>query len=111
MSSFKDMILNDNDIFLNLDEFAEEHNLNGVCCKAVVQSPQSRKSFTVDGDYADFTGIYGTLIVVHCKAVDLEEVPAEGQRFDLDDRIYKVASCINDMGILTITLQGEMMVE
>lgn len=106
--SFKDMLSNDINIFLNDDEFAEEHDLNGTRCKAVVQSPQSRKSFTVDGNYADFTSIYGMLIIVHCKTADLDEIPIEGQRFDLDGKIYTVASCIDDMGILTITLHGEM---
>ena len=49
MSGFKDMVAADNEkVFLNLDEFAEEHDLNGTTCKCILQdvyvTEQTRRS-------------------------------------------------------------------
>ena len=38
MSGFKDMVAADRDaVFLNLEEFAETHNLNGTNCNCILQ--------------------------------------------------------------------------
>ena len=39
MSAFKDMVAADNkDVFLNMDEFGEKHNLNGADCQCILQN-------------------------------------------------------------------------
>ena len=95
------------DVFINADEFAEEHNLNDVICDCVVQSPTARESFLNQTKYDKYVGIQGKLIFVHVAKDNLSEVPGEGQRFDLDGEILTVASVIDDMGMLTIELHGE----
>lgn len=108
MSDFKDMIAADiDDVFLNLDEFAETHNLNGVECSCVVQSSTARELFLNSSKYTQYEGVQGKLVVVHVAKKSLPEIPGEGQRFDLDGEILIVSSVVDDMGMLTIELHGE----
>ncbi len=108
MSEFKDMVASDIDeVFLNIDEFGEEHDLNGVSCVCVVQSPTARELFLNMSKYEQYEGVHGKLIIVHVAKKSLPEVPAEGQRLDLDGEILIVASVVDDMGMLTIELHGE----
>lgn len=108
MKAFREQAADDLGVFLNMDEFAERHNLNGTICNAVVQSPTDQERFSGQArSYSVYDGITGASLVVHCKAEDLPELPEEGQRFDFDGEIYIVSQCVNDMGISSITLQRE----
>ena len=108
MSSFKDMVAGDiGETFLNMDEFAEEHDLGGVSCPCVVQSPTARETFLSQDKYGGYDGVHGKIVVVHVAKDSLPEVPVEGQRLDLDGEILIVSSCIDDMGMLSIELHGE----
>ena len=57
--TFKDQIKLDLPIFLNLDEFADVHNLNGTECNAVIQAPTARESFMTSGSRVVDDGING----------------------------------------------------
>ena len=93
--------------FINLEEFAEEHELGDISCPCVVQSPTARETFLSQDKYSGHDGVRGKTVVVHVAKDSLPEVPAEGQRLDLDGEILIVASCIDDMGMLSIELHGE----
>lgn len=108
---FKEQVADDIDVFLDMDEFAEEHDLNGTATVAIVQSPTAKDRFSGTARSYDvydvYDGITGTDVVVYCRANALTEIPAEGQRFTLDGEIYLVSQCVDEMGVLSITLQGE----
>lgn len=105
--SFKEQVAADvKGVFINSEEFADEHKLNGTTCQAVVQSPTSKERFISGMTYNRYEGISGELIIVHCDKSDLPEVPVEGQVFTLDDVPCLVSSCIDDMGVLTIELHA-----
>ena len=106
--TFKESLEQDLDVFINMDEFAEEHELNGVPTLCVVQSPTDREIFLQGRDYDGYDGIYSKQTVVHVKKSDLPELPPEQQIFHLDDEIYKVGEVIEEMGMVTIVLQGNM---
>ena len=106
--TFKESLEQDLDTFLNMDEFAEEHELNGAPTLCVVQSPTDREIFLQSRDYAGYEGIYGKQTVVHVKKCDLPELPPEQQIFNLDGEIYIVGEVIEEMGMVTIVLQGNM---
>lgn len=106
--AFKEQLAKDLEIFINAEEFAAEHNLNGTTCLAVVEGPDARERFINSEPYNGYSGIYGSSVTVHCKTDVLDELPVQGQRFDLDDTIYIVASCVEEMGVVTVTLQAEM---
>lgn len=104
MRSFKEQIAADNAaIFINELEFAEEHNLNGRVCNVILQDISVADDTTAKSGIA-YAGIYGSRLQVNCLKSDLEEVPVSGNAFELDEKLYLVESCADDMGILTIQL-------
>lgn len=106
--SFKDIIAADNaKVFINGNEFADAHNLNGVECLAVVQdvSTAEKLSIGLNADNA-YPGLYGSRVMVTCKAADLPSIPVFGMAFELDGQLYTVEACDEDMGLLTIQLIG-----
>lgn len=114
MSAFKDQV--DSDIslvFLNCEEFAETHNLNGLECECIIQSPTTHEKFITGADYDGYEGIYGNTLIIHVKQSEIAELPEErkpieGQIFRVDNVIYKVIDCVEEMGMITITLGGSM---
>ncbi len=106
MSGFKDMVAADRDnVFLNLDEYAEEHNLNGSVCTCILQDESVVEEVLTNDTYAQsYNGLYGSRLLVNVKTEDLPEVPVEGQSFYVDNKLYMVESSANDMGMLTIQL-------
>ena len=123
MSGFKDQVAVDLDVFINSDEFAEEHDLNGMTVRAVVQSPTSQERWINGVNYSIYDGVSGESYTVYCRKADLMDVPlsdprfaedssqllpVHGQRFDLDGVICIVDSVTDDMGILTIELHAEV---
>ncbi len=106
--TFKDQVAADLDTFINLDEFAGEHILNGDTVKAIVESPTSQERWVTGKEYNVYNGLEGNLYIVHCRKADLSAVPVYDQRFDLDGIICIVDSVIDDMGILTIELHAEV---
>lgn len=102
--SLKDMIGHDNEaVFMNTDDFAESHNLNGTVCNCVVQGLSLReRAFRVGATYE---GIYEGGIVVHVKKSYLSEVPVRDELFSLDGVSYFVDECTDDIGMLTLELR------
>ena len=108
MTPFEEQIAADNAaVFINGSEFAGTHNLNGVECLAIVQDVSTAEKLSI-GLSADNTypGLYGSRVMVNCKAEDLSSIPVFGMAFELDGQLYTVEACDEDMGLLTIQLIG-----
>lgn len=104
---FRDFLEGDIDnVFLNADEFAGEHDLNGTIAKAVVQAPTARESFLSNGSHAT-DSLQGVSVFVHCKLQDIPEIPAQGNVFRLDGDIYVVNSAVEEDGLVSIELRAE----
>ena len=66
MSTFKDMVAEDLDIFINADEFAETHQLNDTKCLCIIQSPSSEERAVGTGAAYDmYRGLSGVKLTVH----------------------------------------------
>ncbi len=101
---FKEMVAADNaNVFLNLDEFADIHNLNGTECKAILQDISVEQSLSIRSEEYS-PDLYGSTILINCRKEDLPETPVYGQTFNVDDQLYLVESVADDMGMLTIKL-------
>lgn len=100
---FKDTLKTDLDVFLCQDEFGEIHDLNGRKVTCIVQSPTAREWFQGQ-KYAGYEGISGREVVIHVKTKALEDIPREGQVFTLDGEPMLVSNCVDDLGIMSITL-------
>ena len=112
MSDFKDMIAEDMEsVFLNLDEFAETHNLNGQDCICILQSHTAKERFLQDNDhrgYGTFGTVSGETLTVFVRREELGYAPSEGKRFDVDGDIYYVSTCTEHMGMLVIGLNANI---
>lgn len=106
MTTFKDMVASDMDeVFLDMEEFAEEHNLNGTNCICIVESPTTQERFKTGKDYDGQDVMHGLTAIIHVKKADIGEMPTEGQLFSLDGSYSEVNSCTEHMGMLTIELR------
>jgi hypothetical protein len=102
---FKDFVQNDIEkVFINSNEFAEVHNLNGTRCYAVAEGLTDKQHVEIMGQ--DIDGLIYDTIVVHVAKQDLPEVPEYNQIFRLNGRLMLVQSCEEDMGMLNIVLRG-----
>lgn len=104
MSPFKDAIAADKKaVFINGDEFADLHNIDGQDILCVVDGDliterQARRSTE------DIEGVFKSQLTVFVDAADLLQRPIKGQGIRFDGEYYSVDECIENMGILEITL-------
>lgn len=90
-------------VFLDLKDFADIHDVNGVKCRAVLQEISAED---LSGGSGVHLGLYGTLLEVNCRTRDLPEIPVYGQTFRVDGKLYVVESVTEAMGMLTIKLEA-----
>lgn len=112
MIDFKEQVELDNQaVFLNLSEFADVHDLNGVECPCVLEGDTVQQTLSIgDGINKTYPTIYGADLTVYVRKCDLESdfsenaAPVYGQTFTVDDELYLVDSVKENMGIVTIRL-------
>ena len=98
MPNFKDFLAADLATFMNPDEFAETHDIDGQQIACIVDSDiLKERGQSVPGVYAG-----GKMLFV--KTSDLEDRPVPGQYLRLDGKLYVVADCNESGGMLEITL-------
>ena len=107
MNTFKEDLTEDlRDVFFDVDEFAEEHDLNGTVCLCVLEKPRTEEKYIRGATYDAYEGIHGASVTVHVESRLLPEIPVEGMRFDLDGEVMFVDSCTHEAGLLSIVLKG-----
>lgn len=101
MPRFKDYISSDLDMFFNLDEFAEEHNIDGKTMAVIIDNDmlQRRKMSQADGTYT------GELLF-YVRKTEFGSRPALGQHVMFDDMPYRVVDCQEDSDLYIITLEA-----
>jgi hypothetical protein len=99
---FKEQIQSDLNIFINDNEFAEPHTIDGVQLSVVIDNDrlkerQSHSEYGYEGDILFFVAksAYGA-------------APASGQVINFDGDIYRVSDVQEDLGMYSITLAGNM---
>ena len=92
MSRFKDAVKADvKSVFLNLDEFADMHDINGASIRCVVD---------VDEAASQFVGVFNNTVTVYVAAGDMTP-PVEGEIFRLDGSLHEVRR---------VNVEGDMLV-
>jgi len=84
------------DVFLNTDDMAETHSIDGVDIVCILENDKSSKN-SLDGVYV----IRRQLFV---KESDLGYKPEPEQKMKIDDTYFYVVDCIDD-GLLEVTLE------
>ncbi len=108
MSTFKECAEADlSDVFINLDEFAETHTLEGVELPCVISIDKTAPRSGAESK--TFEGLHGDFITLYVKKDDVSRVPKQGENIKLDNKRYKVVSCRSDMGLLSVVLAAYRM--
>lgn len=106
--SFKDQIKQDlSDIFLNLDEFAELHRIEGKEVPVVIDSDIMAKLSKI-GDNR-IHGMDEADMVIMGKASDLPENLDPGRLLNLDGREVIVVTTTSEMGLVQIAVRQNRM--
>lgn len=106
--SFKDQIKQDlSDIFLNLDEFADLHRIEGKEVPVVIDSDIMAKLSKI-GDNR-IHGMDEADMVIMGKASDLPENLDPGRLLNLDGREVIVVATTSEMGLVQIAVRQNRM--
>ena len=106
--SFKDQIKQDlSDIFLNLDEFADLHRIEGKEAPVVIDSDIMAKLSKI-GDNR-IHGMDEADMVIIGKASDLPENLDPGRLLNLDGREVIVVTTTSEMGLVQIAVRQNRM--
>lgn len=106
--SFKDQIKQDlSDIFLNLDEFADLHRIEGKEVPVVIDSDIMAKLSKI-GDNR-IHGMDEADMVIMGKASDLPENLDPGRLLNLDGREVIVVTTTSEMGLVQIAVRQNLM--
>lgn len=106
--SFKDQIKQDlSDIFLNLDEFADLHRIEGRVVPVVIDSDIMAKLSKI-GDNR-IHGMDEADMVIMGKASDLPENLDPGRLLNLDGREVIVVTTTSEMGLVQIAVRQNRM--
>ena len=106
--SFKDQIKQDlSDVFLNLDEFADLHRIEGKEVPVVIDSDIMAKRSKI-GDNR-IHGMDEADMVIMGKASDLPENLDPGRLLNLDGREVIVVTTTSEMGLVQIAVRQNRM--
>ena len=106
--SFKDQIKQDlSDIFLNLDEFADLHRIEGKEVPVVIDSDIMAK-LSKNGDNR-IHGMDEADMIIMGKASDLPENLDPGRLLNLDGREVIVITTTSEMGLVQIAVRQNRM--
>jgi len=97
--SFKDQVVNDNStVFMNTDEFADVHNINGQDVSCIIDNDELKKR------QAEFGGDYVGDILIYVPVEALPAKPKPEELIRLDNRQFVVESAEENMGMYEIRL-------
>ena len=109
MMSFKELVEQDNrTVFMNLDEFADIHVINGKEIPCIIDNNEMidrEKRYQYKRSlYAD--GVYLKEVLLYVKAEDFGPLPAVGRSLTLNKKSYIISDAIDEGGIYSISLEA-----
>ena len=103
MSSFKDLIASDLGVFLNADEFAEEHEVEGNTIIAVLDEDIQDESKN-----GEALGLAEADTLLYAKSADLPDRRPSGESLNVDGREYTVITWREDAGMASVYLAHQI---
>lgn len=105
MSAFKDLLRADIDnVFMNTDEFAAEHTVNGK--KMPVSVDNNELIDRAKKAKSNMDGLYVKSTLIYVKAKDFGPLPKVGAALTLDGNTYRVTDAMNEDGLFSIHLEA-----
>lgn len=104
---FKEMIEEDiHEVFLDLDEFADIHDVDGREIPAIIDDTASKQRNWKASDNVIDDGVFRKIRKLYVAKQDFGERPSAGARiFHLDGKPYLVRSVDEDDGVYQICLE------
>ena len=107
--TFKEQIALDNlKVFMNFDEFADMHMVNGTEMLCIVDNNEMidrEKRYQYKRSlYAD--GVYIKDLLIYVRAEDFGPLPAVGRLLTFDKKSYLISDAINEDGIYSLSLEA-----
>lgn len=104
MKSFKDLLSDDIGIFMNKDEFAEEHTVGDKKMTIIVDEAEIFERSKKQIDAGRIDGIYERQIMFYVSKMVFGKMPAIGSILKVDGVSYRITDAVNEGGIYSITL-------
>lgn len=101
MSAFKDFVRSDvKSVFINFDEFASNHSLNGVNTLCVIDRDLTQAASSEN------EGVFLNNLTIYIDNLDIANRPVEGELFKVDGSFHLVKSVSDEEGILVIVCEA-----
>ena len=105
--SFKDLVATDiSAVYLNDQEFADTHTVNGKEMAAVVDDNELLERDKAKIMAAQTEGTYKARRLIYVAKEEYGPRPAHGKQLNFDGRLFRVADCTEEAGMLAITLEA-----
>lgn len=105
MKSFKDLLSEDvNNVFINKDEFAEEHIIGGIKMTIVVDEAEIFERSKKQVEKGRIEGVYKRQIMFYVAKKTFGKMPAIGSVLTVDGMNYRVMDAVDESGIYSITV-------
>jgi hypothetical protein len=103
---FKDLVAADiSNVFLNRQEFADKHTIDGVEMTVVVDENELlERDKAKMGTHTD--GLYKARRLIYVSRQEFGPRPAVGKQLNFDGRPFRVEDCTEEAGMLAITLEA-----
>lgn len=105
MSAFKDIVKADvHNVFLNIDEFSDIHNVNGI--EMAVQIDTNEQIEREKRMAQNMDGVWLNQKLIYVAASDFGPMPRQGSILKLDGKIYTVNDAVDEDGVYSITIEA-----
>lgn len=107
--TFKEQIADDvKNIFLNLEEFADYHVINGKKMPVIFDSNEMidrEKRYQYKRSlYAD--GVYLKELLIYVRADYFGALPPVGRTLTLDGKMYTISDAVDEYGVYSLSLEA-----
>lgn len=106
--TFKDIIRHDSrSVFLNPEEFGEEHIISGRRMMIIVDKNELIEREKRERGFEEYRqGIYRDQILFYVSGREFGPLPPVGRSLTLDDAAYIITDAVNEDGIYSISLEA-----
>ena len=102
---FKDIVKADvHNVFLDLEEFADTHTVNGAEMPVLIDNNEQIEREKRNNQNMD--GIFTNQRLIYVAASDFGPQPKQGSILTLDKRTFRVVDAIDEDGVYSITLEA-----
>ena len=102
---FKEIVYNDiSTVFLNPEEFGEEHVVDGRAMNIVMDNVEIIERSKKQSEAGRIDGVFKRELLFYVSRSDFGPMPAQGRILTLDGRKYIVSDAVEEGGVYSITI-------